>query len=116
MIHSMLMQAAPSTFELYFPYRAVIQVLVVGIIYGTGIPTLYAFGLKIYALGSSADTCRDICRTPQSSQLAQLYKFIAYLFFAFCAFLVIVGILYITKSSIDNYLHINIDTYFHAPW
>ena len=83
--------------------ESILRVLVVGLILGAGLPAIYAIGIRLYAAGSG-ETQADGTVTAQNP----LFKGIAYLLFAIIAAVIVVGILWITRGTIDYYFGINL--------
>ncbi|MFT4215023.1 MAG: hypothetical protein QM622_09645 [Microbacterium sp.] len=82
---------------------AALRVLVVGALFGAGLPALFAIGLRLQAVGAGesgvADATDVVPRRPGLTV-------VAYLLFAIVVAAVVAGVLYITRHSLDHYFGI----------
>lgn len=75
------------------------RVLLVGALFGAGLPALFALGLRLHAAGSG-----DLDGAERRSALTV----VAYLLFAIVIAAVVTGVLWITRSSLHHYLGISL--------
>lgn len=83
--------------------ESIVKVLVVGLIFGAGLPALFAIGLRMQAAGT-ADGNAD----GTVSQGNPALRALGYLVFALVAFVIIVALLWITRQTIYYYFDIKI--------
>lgn len=83
--------------------EAIFKVLVVGLILGAGLPAVYAIGIRLYSAGSG-DAAADGTVTSSNP----FYKGVAYILFAFIAAVIVIGILWITRGTIDYYFGVDL--------
>jgi hypothetical protein len=83
--------------------KAIFNVLVVGLLLGAGLPAIYAIGIRLYSAGSG-DVSADGTVTNANPAL----KGIAYLLFAIIAAVILAGILWITRGTIDYYFGVEL--------
>ncbi|GAB3486168.1 hypothetical protein [Flexivirga sp.] len=79
------------------------KVLVVGLLFGAGLPLLFTIGIRLWDIGSEHEQEDG---TVTAGKAAALWA--AYAIFAIVAAAVVVGVLYITHKSIDHYLGIEL--------
>ncbi|MFT4230269.1 MAG: hypothetical protein QM602_08280 [Microbacterium sp.] len=83
------------------------RVLIVGALFGAGLPALFALGLRLNAAGAgdagagAGEAGADAARRPALTALG-------YLLFAIVIAAVVVGVLWITRSSLHHYLGISL--------
>lgn len=75
------------------------RVLLVGAIFGAGLPALFALGLRLHAAGAG-----DLDGAERRPALTVL----GYLLFAIVVAAVVAGVLWITRSSLHHYLGISL--------
>lgn len=81
-----------------------VRVLVVGALFGAGLPALFALGMRLNAAGAgdiAADGVTPSARNP-------LLTGLGYLLFAIVIAAVIAGVLFITRHSLQHYLGISL--------
>jgi hypothetical protein len=84
-------------------FESILRVLVVGLVLGAGLPAIYAIGIRLYAAGSG-----DVQADGTVTRPNPLLKGIAYVLFAIIAAVILVGILWITRGTIDYYFGIDL--------
>ncbi|WP_207837818.1 hypothetical protein [Williamsia soli] len=82
--------------------EAIFKVLVVGLLLGAGLPAIFAIGIRLHSAGSGEAT--DGTVTAPNPVL----KGIAYLLFAIIAAVIVIGILWITRGTIDYYFGVDL--------
>ena len=83
--------------------EAIFKVLVVGLILGAGLPAIFAVGLRLHSAGAG-----DSHSDGTASSGNPVLKYVAYLLFAFIAAVIVTGILWITRETIDYYFGITL--------
>lgn len=83
--------------------EAIGKVLIVGLIFGAGLPALFAVGLRLHA-GSTSETTAD----GTVSQGNPVQRGLAYVIFAIVALIILTGLLWITRQTILYYTDIKI--------
>jgi hypothetical protein len=79
-------------------FTAALRVLVVGALFGAGLPALFAVGLRLQAAG---DADEQGVRRPGRTAAA-------YALFGIVVAAVLVGVLWITRHSLDHYFGISL--------
>ncbi len=79
------------------------KVLLAGLAFGAGLPFLFAVGVRLWDRGDGGEHADGTITARKPVELS-----LAYLLFAIVGIAVIIGVLYITKSSIDHYLGIKL--------
>lgn len=87
-------------------FTALLRVLVVGLIFGAGLPALFAVGVRLLAVGHGAPGDTAPAGVATRSHPAALG--VAYTLFAAIAVVVFLGVLWITKDSLRHYLGIEV--------
>ncbi|MBW8763197.1 MAG: hypothetical protein JF592_11525 [Microbacterium sp.] len=75
------------------------RVLLVGALFGAGLPALFALGLRLHAAG--AGDLDGVERRPA-------FTVLGYVLFAIVVAAVVTGVLWITRSSLHHYLGISL--------
>lgn len=84
--------------QLYAALDAAWRVLLVGLVLGAGLPTIYAVGIRALAWGSGGDAeIHEEGVVPQAHMLGRL---VAYALFAFVVLCVLLGIGYIVAHGL----------------
>ncbi|MFT4051299.1 MAG: hypothetical protein QM677_03510 [Microbacterium sp.] len=88
---------------------AAARVLIVGALFGAGLPALFAIGLRLQAVGAGESDAADAggaagVASPRRPALTA----VAYLLFAIVVAAVVIGVLYITRHSLDHYFGISL--------
>ncbi|MFT3797062.1 hypothetical protein [Microbacterium sp.] len=84
-------------------FLAALRVLIVGALFGAGLPALFAIGLRLQAVGSGdpGDDGLSTGRRPAATAAA-------YLLFAIVVLAVVIGVLWITRNSLHHYFGISL--------
>lgn len=77
------------------------RVLLVGALFGAGLPALFALGLRLHAAGSGEVEGPGARRQPVLTALG-------YVLFAIVVAAVVAGVLWITRTSLHHYLGISL--------
>lgn len=77
------------------------RVLLVGALFGAGLPALFALGLRLHAAGAGDVDGSGAARRPA-------YTALGYLLVAIVIAAVVTGVLWITRSSLHHYLGISL--------
>ncbi|BBZ26616.1 hypothetical protein MMAD_09110 [Mycolicibacterium madagascariense] len=81
--------------------EAIVKVLAVGLVLGAGLPAIFAFGLVAYSRGSgSTEGGATVAPNPA-------LKAVGLLLFAAVAAVIVIAILYITKTTIIHHFGFN---------
>ncbi|HQY99518.1 MAG TPA: hypothetical protein PKV13_02530 [Propionicimonas sp.] len=83
--------------QLFAALDASWRVLLVGLVLGAGLPTVYAFGIRALAWGTGGDAQLSNAGEPAKPRL--LGRVVAYLLFAFVVLSVVLGISYIVAHG-----------------
>lgn len=78
--------------------EALIKVLVVGMIFGAGLPALFAIGMRLHSDGTGETTSDGTITAPKPALRA-----VGYLFFAIVTAAIIVGLLWVTRQTLSYY-------------
>lgn len=82
-----------------------LKVITVGVLLGAGLPFLFAIGIRLWDQGSGGEHANGTVTAGKPVALAA-----AYVLFAIVSLVVVYGVLYVTKSSLDHYLGIKLPT------
>lgn len=82
---------------------SVVNVIVVGAIFGAGLPLLFAWGVKLWDIGSGGQHADGTITA--GSPLAKVSAFAV---FALVSLMVIYGVLHITAKSLSHYLGVTL--------
>jgi hypothetical protein len=82
-----------------------ITVLVVGLVLGAGLPAVFAVGLRSYSDGAGGAEADGSTHTPNPA-----LKSLGFLLFALVGFVIFLGILWITRTTIIH--HTGFDPFF----
>ncbi|MFW0786068.1 hypothetical protein AAFP35_16265 [Gordonia sp. CPCC 206044] len=83
--------------------ESIIKVLVIGLVFGAGLPALFALGLRFRADGAGA-TQADGTVSPPNPALRAL----GYFFFAVVIAAIVLGLLWVTRQTLLYYTDIQI--------
>lgn len=83
--------------------EAIFKVLVVGLILGAGLPALFAVGLVAFSKGSGDGDAEGSATVAPNPAL----KFVGLLLFAAVSAVIVIAILWITKSTIQHHFGFN---------
>lgn len=84
-------------------FTALLRVLVVGLIFGAGLPVLFAVGVRLLGAGRGSVDPDGSVIPARSVALG-----VSYLLFAAIAVVAFLGVLWITKGSLKHYLGITV--------
>lgn len=90
---------AGSSLHDYFPMQEIFNVLLLGVIFGAGIPIIYSFGILAYS--HATDRPRE-SSSFLSSLPATPLKIVAYALFLVCSLLILSGILWVSNGTIAS--------------
>ncbi len=82
--------------------EAILKVLTVGLVLGAGLPAVFAIGLVAYSHGSGGAEADGTITHPNAALRA-----LGLVLFAFVAVVIVLAILYITKSTIIHHFGVN---------
>jgi hypothetical protein len=82
--------------------EAILKVLVVGLILGAGLPAVFAIGLTLYSRGAGGAHDDGTVVTPNPA-----LKALGLALFAVVAAVIVIAILYITKTTIIHHFGFN---------
>lgn len=83
--------------------QSALRVLIAGLIFGAGLPAVFAIGVRFWSIGSPEPSADGQAAKTNPAALA-----VSVLAFAVVAVAVVAGILWITQKSIDHYFGITI--------
>lgn len=83
--------------------EAIGKVLLVGLVLGAGLPAIFAVGLRLQAAGSG-EINADGTTSPENPAL----KALAFVLYAIVLAVIVIGILWITRQTINYYAGIKI--------
>ncbi|MBD0020630.1 MULTISPECIES: hypothetical protein [Gordonia] len=83
--------------------ESIAKVLVVGLILGAGLPALFAVGLKLHADGAGDEHADGTVTAPNPA-----LKAAGYLLFGLVVAVIIVGILWVCRHTLDYHLGIRV--------
>lgn len=83
---------------------AALRVLVVGALFGAGLPALFALGIRLRAAGAGDMEGTDGAAARRSPALTV----VSYALFAIVVAAVVIGVLWITRTSLHHYLGISL--------
>ena len=78
---------------------SITRVLAVGLVLGAGLPALFAVGMRLEAAGDG-----DLAGRPANPVL----KYVGYAFVAVTALVIVLGILWITRQTLNYYFDLKI--------
>ena len=81
--------------------ESITRVLAVGLILGAGLPALFAVGMRLVARGAGDAGADGTAAAPNP-----VFKLLGYALFAFVAAVIVLGILWITRDTLN----------FHFGW
>ena len=88
--------------------ESILRVLVVGLLLGSGLPALFAVGLRAYSNGVGGIDAEGTVHTPNPA-----LKFLGLALFVFVAALIVLAILWITRSTVIH--HFGVDMFPFLP-
>lgn len=81
-----------------------VRVLIVGALFGAGLPALFALGMRLHAAGAGDIAVDGVAPSHRRPLLSGL----GYLLFAIVIAAVVIGVLFITRNSLHHYLGISL--------
>lgn len=85
---------------------SLVRVLVAGLVFGAGLPIVFAVGVRLLSTGHGPGRTTDADGTVSGGKPVALAA--AYTLFAAVAMVALLGVLWITKGSLKHYLGIEI--------
>lgn len=92
-------------------FTSLLRVLLAGLVFGAGLPALFAVGVRLLAQGRGVQPAgADVAVGPGGSvkSARPLALGAAYLLFGLIALAIALGVLWITKASLKHYLGIEV--------
>ena len=89
--------------------ESVLGVLVVGLILGAGVPVVFAGGLVAYSRGAGGNGIDGAAYAPNPA-----LRILGLLLFAFVTTVIVVAILWITKTTIIHHFGVNLFPFIHT--
>lgn len=78
--------------------EAILKVLVIGMIFGAGLPALFAIGMRLHSAGAGDANADGTVSAPNPA-----LKALGYLFFAIVVAAIVVGLLWVTRQTLSYY-------------
>lgn len=82
--------------------ESVFTVLVVGLILGAGLPAMFAYGLVAYSAGAGNTDADGTMHAPNP-----VLKYLGLLLFALVAAVIVIALLWITRTTIEHHFGFN---------
>ncbi|GAA3037174.1 hypothetical protein [Microbacterium dextranolyticum] len=82
---------------------AAVRVLIVGALFGAGLPALFALGLRLQATGAGETDAEGAATARRPAATAT-----AYVLFGVVIVAVLLGVLFITRHSLNHYFGISV--------
>jgi hypothetical protein len=83
--------------------ESILNVLVVGLILGAGLPALFATGMLAYSHGAGGEEADHLIHKPNPA-----LKYLGMLLFVVVAFVILTGVAWITKSTIMHHFGVDL--------
>jgi hypothetical protein len=83
--------------------ESIMRVLVVGLLLGAGLPALFACGLVAYSAGAGSADADGVAHAPNPA-----LKYLGVALFTIVAAVILVGLLWITRSTIEHQFGVNL--------
>lgn len=83
--------------------ESTLNVLLVGLVLGAGLPALFATGLLAYSRGAGGEEADHLVHRPNSP-----LKFLGIFLFAFVGFVIVAAVAWITRSTILHHFGIDL--------
>lgn len=83
--------------------ESILNVLVVGLILGAGLPALFATGMLAYSHGAGGEEADHLIHKPNPA-----LKYLGILLFAVVAFVIVTAVAWITKSTIMHHFGVDL--------
>ncbi|MFW0795316.1 hypothetical protein AAFP30_15995 [Gordonia sp. CPCC 205515] len=87
-------------------FEAIAKVLVIGLIFGAGLPALFAVGMRAYAAGEGGTDANGAVHAPNPA-----LKYVGWFLFILISAIIVIAVLWIARNSINYHLGINL-----FPW
>ncbi len=86
--------------------EAIFRVLVVGLLFGAGLPALFAVGMRAYSAGEGGINADGTTSAPNPAM-----KILGWALFVLVGLIILTAVLWIARSSINYHLGVNL-----FPW
>ena len=83
--------------------ESILNVLVVGLILGAGLPALFATGMLAYSHGAGGEEADHLMPKPNPA-----LKYLGILLFGLVAFVIVTGVAWITRSTIMHHFGVDL--------
>jgi hypothetical protein len=83
--------------------ESILNVLVVGLILGAGLPALFATGMLAYSHGAGGEEADHLMHKPNPA-----LKYLGILLFVFVALVIVTAVAWITKSTIMHHFGVDL--------
>ena len=83
--------------------ESILNVLVVGLILGAGLPALFATGMLAYSHGAGGEEADHLMHKPNPA-----LKYLGILLFVVVAFVILTGVAWITRSTIMHHFGVDL--------
>lgn len=83
--------------------ESILNVLVVGLILGAGLPALFATGMLAYSFGAGGEEADHLMHKPNPA-----LKYLGILLFVVVAFVIVTGVAWITRSTIMHHFGVDL--------
>jgi hypothetical protein len=83
--------------------ESILNVLVVGLILGAGLPALFATGMLAYSHGAGGEEADHLMHKPNPA-----LKYLGILLFGLVAFVIVTGVAWITRSTIMHHFGVDL--------
>ena len=83
--------------------ESILNVLVVGLILGAGLPALFATGMLAYSHGAGGEEADHLIHKPNPA-----LKYLGILLFVFVALVIVTAVAWITKSTIMHHFGVDL--------
>ena len=83
--------------------ESILNVLVVGLILGAGLPALFATGMLAYSHGAGGEEADHLMHKPNPA-----LKYLGILLFVVVAFVIVTGVAWITRSTIMHHFGVDL--------
>ena len=83
--------------------ESIFKVLVVGLLLGAGLPAIFAYGLVAYSAGAGNTDADGTTHAPNPA-----LKFLGLALFTFVGAVILVALLWITRTTIEHHFGINL--------
>jgi NO-binding membrane sensor protein with MHYT domain len=83
--------------------ESILNVLVVGLVLGAGLPALFATGMLAYSFGAGGEEADHLIHKPNP-----VMKYLGILLFVFVALVIVTAVAWITRSTIDHHFGVDL--------